>query len=100
MDHFLTSYAPSTPPPKSSRHYTSVYKWQATKCSSSTSTNSGRSNAHLSYAFGHLVLNVQPEGGFAGLGKSPVSLIFSRLCTASSFKSITGIDDSNAWVYG
>ena len=46
-----------------------------------------------SYAYGHLVLKVQPDGGFAGLGKSPCNLIFSTFFAGSLSISITGIEE-------
>src|SRR2546427_7064150 len=53
-----------------------VYKWHATKCPFSTSTNGGSSVEHLSWAYGHRVRNLQPDGGVTGLGISPLITSF------------------------
>src|SRR5699024_8409455 len=46
--------------------------------------------------FWHLVRNLQPEGGFAGLGRSPSKTMWARPRSFSG--SWTGMAESNAWV--
>ena len=50
----------------------------------------------MSIAYLHLVLNLQPDGGFTGLGTSPLSTILLEDFAISG--SGMGIDDSNASV--
>ena len=56
----------------------------------------GSSSAQMSCAFQQRVRNRQPDGGFTGLGTSPLSTIRSRL--RSRLGSGSGTADSNAWV--
>src|SRR5699024_266536 len=51
----------------------------------------------ISIAKGHLVLKLHPDGGFAGLGRSPFKMIRSR---RSFVTSGSGTADNNACVYG
>jgi hypothetical protein len=53
-------------------------KWQAEGCSlipSGRPINCGSSTEQRSWAFQHRVWKRQPDGGFAGLGTSPLSTI-------------------------
>ena len=49
-------------------------RWQATKCLGCISRNSGSTFMHSSTVKGQRVWNTQPEGGFAGLGGSPLRM--------------------------
>ena len=55
-------------------------------------------SAQMSCAFQQRVRKRQPDGGFAGLGTSPVSMI-RCLCLRASGSRI-GTADSSACVYG
>ena len=72
-------------------------KWQATD-DLPTCRSCGGVVAHISWAFQHLVLNRQPDGGLIGFGTSPVNRIRSLAPTASG--SASGTADSKAFVYG
>ena len=73
--------------------------WHATRCPGVTSRSSGRSVVHRpGWTHGQRVENRQPVGGSAGLGRSPVSRIRSRV--ASTTGSGTGMADISASVYG
>ena len=66
---------------------------------SSDARSSGRSvSQRVSCRNGHRVWNRQPEGGFDGEGRSPVSRIRSRCASTSG--SGTGTADMRAIVYG
>src|SRR2546427_12319700 len=73
-----------------------VYKWHATKCPFSTSTNGGSSVEHLSWAYGHRVRNLQPDGGVTGLGISPLITSFVLFDSGSGI----GTAAMSACVYG
>ena len=47
-------------------------KWQAAMWPGPKERSTGSSAAHRSWANGHLVRNRHPEGGFTGLGSSPL----------------------------
>ena len=47
-------------------------KWQAATCPGPNERSLGSSAAHRSWANWHLVRNLHPEGGFTGLGSSPL----------------------------
>ena len=69
-------------------------KWQAQKCPFSISLNSGTFCEHIASAFGHLVLNLHPEGGLIGDGISPESIIlFLVFATEGSEIGIAEIKD-------
>ena len=65
----------------------SYTKWQATKCPPPTSLYSGTCSLQMSLASGHLVWNLHPFGGFAGLGISPSKIILSLQQTLFDFLS-------------
>src|SRR5512143_3913828 len=72
-------------------------KWHAAQCPGFISRNSGSSIAQISNcAMGQRVWKRQPEGGFNGLGTSPLSTIRVRLILGSGI----GMADINALVYG
>ena len=76
-------------------------KWQAAaSVVPGTGASSGSTSAQTGAAFQHRVRNRHPEGGFTGLGTSPVSTI--RFCwrCRSRLGSGTGTADSSACVYG
>ena len=58
-------------------------KWHAHICPFPISFNSGFSVLQISFAIKQRVWNTQPEGGFAGLGRSPWSRILLRLLCRS-----------------
>ena len=47
-------------------------KWQAARWPGPKDRSWGSSAAQRSCAYGHLVRNLHPEGGFTGLGSSPL----------------------------
>ena len=57
--------------------------------------SSGRSWLQMGRARGQRVWKQQPEGGLAGLGRSPVSSILSPPTVSPG---ILGMADSRAWV--
>ena len=63
--------------------------WQAAKCPGVISRSAGMLSAQAFPAFGHLVRNGQPDGGFKGLGTSPSSRI--RFLAAERSGSAMGI---------
>ena len=58
----------------------------------------GSSSAQISFAFQQRVRNRHPEGGLAGLGTSPSSMI--RCALAALVGLAIGTADSSACVYG
>ncbi len=60
--------------------------------------NSGSTSLQIFWAFQHRVWNLQPVGGFTGLGTSPVRMI--RLRVSSIAGSGIGTAESSAWLYG
>ena len=74
-------------------------KWQATGCPEPPwDTSGGSSCAQISFAFQQRVRKRQPDGGLAGLGTSPSSMILVRLPRWSG--DSIGTADSSACVYG
>src|SRR5699024_4208669 len=69
---------------------------QAANLPSFTSLHLGTTCLHLSNANGHVVWNVHPDGGLAGLGISPLKMILSLLSVGSGI----GTADNNAFVEG
>lgn len=69
---------------------------QAAKCPDLIFRNSGSTCAHSAMANGQRVRKRQPEGGFIGVGTSPVNTIRSLLSLGSG----KGIAESSAFVYG
>ena len=58
------------------------------------SDSAGLFSAHIFLAAGHLVRNLQPEGGSEGLGISPFKIIRSLFAPGSG----TGTADNSAFV--
>ena len=60
-------------------------KWQAATCPGPNERSRGSSAAQISCAYGHLVRNLHPDGGFTGLGSSP------RMATSFLARSSAGL---------
>jgi hypothetical protein len=73
-------------------------KWQAAMCPGPKVRSLGSSAAQRSWANGHRVRNLQPEGGFTGLGSSP--LIAAPLLDLSADGSGNGMVVMRPAVYG
>src|SRR5512145_3264704 len=77
--------------------YTSFQRWQATLLPSPSACSSGGSEVRqMSLAYEQRGLNLQPAGGFTGLGTSPDRTIFSRFVKGSGI----GMALRRALVYG
>lgn len=54
----------------------------------------------MSDSDGHLMLNLHPLGGLAGLGGSPVAVILPILLILGNVYSVAWIDERSSIVYG